>query len=170
MKPPRRAIAAPVMAAAVILFVTAANACSLATPRPFQSDAKLAISGETPPPVPIVSVAQIQRGEYHPGKQYSICADVGFIALAIPADDTTRHLTYQFDLVSGVTEDEIFHNGKAFTTDYEEDGKLLFVFAWLDSPDEAQKPLDLRVRVTAMTKSGLRGNSTEIAIRDPGRR
>lgn len=157
-------------ATCVVLFAGPAAACYLPTPAVFQPDAKFAVAGETAPPAPIVAVSTIQRGEYHPNKTYTGCADIGYVELVIPADDASRKLAYEFDVVSGETRDDIFHNGVAFTTDYEDDGKLHFFFAWFDGTDETQEPLDLKVQVTAITRSGLRSPATEIAIRDPGRR
>ncbi|RJF89725.1 hypothetical protein D3874_24425 [Oleomonas cavernae] len=96
------------------------------------------------------------------------------IVFAVPATAESRDLLYQFELVSGATEDLFFWSTEKTANvgaapAFEHEGKLFFVFPWTDDASQVQEALDLKVRVTAFRRSGLRGGSTEIQVHDPGR-
>jgi hypothetical protein len=151
----------------IVLAVVApgALACSFAQPEEVQFDKALAVKGESAPAKPTFAVDAVYRGSAE--NPNDSCGDTGVIVLSVPADAETRSLAYTFQLLRGEADDLIFFEG-AFKG-FESEGKIAFVFPWVDGADAKQEPLDLTVRITPYRMSGLRGKPTKVSIRDPGR-
>ena len=150
---------------ALLLLSPIAAACSFAQPTPVEFDRNLAKPGDAAPPPPAITIESISRGNARDPRDS--CGDTGVIALSIPATPLNRELAFSFDLVSGETDDLIFQPGHF--TGFEHDGKLLFVFPWVDGASDKQEPLDLTVQVTPYLLSGVAGTATEIHVKDRGR-
>lgn len=153
------------VALAVLLVSPAAAACSFLQPTQVGFDEKLAKPDDVAPPAPAVALVSISRGNADDPRDS--CGDTGVIVLSVPATAENKELAFSFDLVSGTADDLIFQPGHF--TGFEHDGKLLFVFPWVDGASDKQEPLDLVVRVTSYLRSGLTGAATEIRVQDNGR-
>ena len=152
------------LAIVLAAFAPSALACSFAQPDEAEFDKALAKQGEAPPAKPAFAVDAVYRGNAKDPRDS--CGDTGVIVLTVPANAETRSLAYTFELVRGEADDLIFFEG-AFTG-FESEGKIEFVFPWLDGADAKQEPLDLTVRITPYRLSGLKGEPVEVAIRDAG--
>lgn len=147
------------------VFAPGALACSFARPQVMEFDKSPSVRSERPPAKPAFAIAAIHRGNAKDPN--NLCGDTGIIVLSIPANAETRTLAYKFKLVHGEADDMIFFEG-AFIG-FESEGRIEFVFPWLDGAAEKQEPLEWTVRITPYRLSGLKGERTEIVIRDPGR-
>lgn len=147
------------------LWLAPSFACSFVQPEELTFDKALARPGDQPPEAPKVTVHSITRGNADDPR--NSCADIGVVVLAIPATAESRKLAYSFETVSGTADDIIFQLGPS--AGEEEDGRLLFVFPWLDGASRKQEPLDLTVRVTPFRRSGLVGKPIDIRVVDGGR-
>lgn len=145
-------------------FAPGAFACNFARPRLVEFDEALSMQGETPPAKPAFAIDAVYRGNVKDPSDS--CGDTGVIVLSVPANAETRSLAYTFELVRGEADDLIFFEG-AFTG-IENEGKIEFVFPWLDGAHAKQEALDLTVRITPYRLSGLKGEPVEIAVRDAG--
>jgi hypothetical protein len=155
----------PILLLVLALSSPMAFACSFVRPIPVEFDATLAKTGETPPPAPLVTVESITRGNGDdPGDS---CSDTGVVVLSVPATRKTKDIAYTFEIVSGSADDTIFYSVPS--VGFKSKGKYLFVFPWVDGAKSKQEPLNLVVRVTAFRRSGLKGESADVTITDPGR-
>jgi hypothetical protein len=149
----------------LLLLSPIAAACSFIELTPAEFDQGLAKPVDVAPPPPAVAIEAISRGSAN--NPLSSCADTGVAVLSIPATAANKGLVFSFDLVSGNTDDRIFPPG--LFTGFEGNGKIQFVFPWVDGASDKQEPLDLVVRVTPYLHSGLAGAPTEVRIKDNGR-
>lgn len=149
----------------LLLLSPIAAACSFIETTPVEFDRSLAKPGDVAPPSPVVTIEAISRGNAN--NPHSSCADTGVIVLSIPATAANKELVFSFDPVSGEADARIFRAG--YYTGFEENGKFLFVFPWVDGASDKQEPLDLAARVTPYLRSGLAGVPTEVRIKDNGR-
>ena len=108
-------------------------------------------------PEPAVSVDRIERG--HQGDA-GLCADAGILVLKVP----TEMLGYSFELVEGTFDDVVFPEGFVQPT---ERGYLRFV--WLDGNTDRQEPIDVLVKITTMSATGVLSEPLLLRIEDPGR-
>jgi len=134
-------------------------------PEPFNPKKSLVNLKEIKPPAPLAKLYSITRGA--PNGNDS-CSDTGVITITIPATSMSENLIYSFELESGRADDLIFYEG-TYTAGYKDKAFLYFIFPWLDGANARQESLNLKVRITAHTKSGLKGESVLLNITDPGR-
>jgi hypothetical protein len=105
---------------------------------------------------PSVSVENIRRG--HRGDS-GLCADLGFLVLKV----LNARLGYRFEIVEGKL-DGVFPEGFIQPA---APGYLSFV--WVDGNTDAQEPIQIVVKVTAMSKAGHLSEPLMLRIADPGR-
>jgi hypothetical protein len=159
-------LATQVLVAAIIVSPISARACSFPQPEPVEIGTPAPDAPkEAAPRAPLVVVESIGRG--YRGKRADSCADTGVVTLVIDVDEVSRGVVYDFREISGRADDIIFEPG-AVSGGYGV-GKVAFVFPWIDGATHKQEPLDLVVRVTALTRSGVVGGFTDVHLRHPGR-
>jgi hypothetical protein len=140
-------------------------ACSFAQPTPVEFDKSKAKKGESAPAVPKVTLVSVSRG--YADNTGDSCADTGVIVLSVPANAANKSLVYTFEMISGKDVAGIFYTQPIVGVEYK--NSYLFVFPWIDGASGKQEPLNFVVRVTAYRKSGLKGDSVDVKIKDPGR-
>jgi hypothetical protein len=128
------------------------------------ADPSYRYDGEVAPGAPVARVVSIVRGRAPttPGS----CEDAGEISIAVRDDSVRGYYGYEFRQVSGYSPDAIFPSGTYFGGPM--DGELLFVFYWLDLPHKDRRQIDLVVRITPVTRSGLVGAPTELRVVESG--
>jgi len=137
---------------------TDSSACSIFTNRPakfhwFDGHRKL-------PAEPIVEIEEIMRA----GDMGEICTGVAILTITIPIDRSNPAFAYKFELLSG-TPEPIFLDEPVVGVNRVK-GKKTFIFRWIE---QDVVPMNAIVRVTAYSRSGRKGGSSEIRISDPGR-
>jgi len=150
-----------VIGIALALFLTHyANACSFA---PGYQDFLMAPSiyrKDFKPDPPQISVKEIRRGEKgDPG----MCADVGILVLKI--DNFKLNTGYSFTIESGVVEDRIFPEEYIVPVP----GSRELMFVWLDRASYFQEPIQLKVKVVAISLGGTESQPSYVNIEDTGR-
>ena len=135
------------------------TACSIFTNRDAKFHWSLFNGGRQLPTQPTVEVRNIVRA----GDMGEMCNDVAILFLTIPVDTSNPAFAYKFEFVSGSPE-PIFSDNPVFAVF--QDGKQTFTFRWIE---RKALPLGIVVKVTAYTRSGKKGGSTNIEISDPGR-
>jgi hypothetical protein len=107
-------------------------------------------------PAPDVAVETIERG-YDDGGRGS-CSDAGVLVLKVPSDV----LGYRFELVAGSL-DDVFPDGYVRTR---ERGRLRFV--WLDGEHDWQESIDVLLKITTLSATGVVSEPTLLRIRHSG--
>jgi hypothetical protein len=108
-------------------------------------------------PAPDVTVETIERG-YDDGDGGS-CSDAGVLVLTVPSDA----LGYRFELVAGSLEEDVFPSGYVRTR---ERGRLRFV--WLDGEHDWQESIDVLLKITTLSATGVVSEPTLLRIRHSG--
>jgi len=108
-------------------------------------------------PAPDVAVETIERG-YDDGNRGS-CSDAGVLVLTVPSDA----LGYRFELVAGSLDDEVFPDGYVRTR---ERGRLRFV--WLDGEQDWQESIDVLLKITTLSATGVVSEPTLLRVRHSG--
>ncbi|WP_237067477.1 hypothetical protein [Microbulbifer guangxiensis] len=112
------------------------------------------------PESPKITVKKIQRGEKgDPG----MCADAGTLVLTI--DNFRLNTGYQFTIESGVADDQIFPEKYIAPVP----GSRELMFVWLDGASYFQEPIQLKVKVVAISLDGIESQASYVNIEDPGR-
>lgn len=145
-------------------------ACSFAFENWPLPDPPLAIAGEKPPALPPLTIDGVVRGQ----PDGNSCSDLGFITLSAPVDAENITLYYEAEIISSTIPAGIFMSpmkdkGILILTPSIEKNRISMFFLWLDGAKAKQEPVELKIRVTAFRRSGLRGESRELTITDPGR-
>jgi hypothetical protein len=108
-------------------------------------------------PAPDVAVETIERG-YDDGDGGS-CSDAGVLVLTAPSDA----LGYRLELVAGSLDDDVFPDGYVRTR---ERGRLRFV--WLDGEQDWQESIDVLLKITTLSASGVVSEPTLLRVRHSG--
>lgn len=112
------------------------------------------------PEPPKVTVKKIERGEKgDPG----MCADAGVLVLKI--DNFKLNTGYSFTIESGTVEDKIFPEDYIAPVP----GSRELMFVWLDGASNFQEPIDLKIKVVAVSLGGTESEPSYVKIEDPGR-
>ncbi|TLM73953.1 hypothetical protein ACONUD_02700 [Microbulbifer harenosus] len=136
------------------------HACSFApgyqkflmAPSIYRKDAK--------PEAPKITVKEIRRGEKgDPG----MCADAGILVLKI--ENFKLNTGYSFTIENGVAEDSIFPEDYIAPVP----GSRELMFVWLDGASYFQEPIELKVKVVAISLGGTESQPGYVKIEDPGR-
>jgi hypothetical protein len=149
-----------------LLASSLAAACSFAPPDYVEVEPRVARAGEPVPPAPAIGVAGVSRGN---GDEPQLsCSDLGVVSLWMPDDAATAATIVVFDVLSSTAAESIVPD-RPMRAGPARDGRRYFVFPWIDGADDAQEPLRMRIRATALSATGARGGSTMIEVDDPGR-
>ena len=108
-------------------------------------------------PAPQISVEKIERG-YRGGNDS--CSDLGTLVLKVPESVAG----YAFEIVAGN-----FDGDMPFPAGFVQPavrGQLRFV--WLDGPKSPQEPLNVLVKITAVSATGVLSEPLFLRIQDPG--
>ena len=140
-------------------FSTDGSACSIFTNKAAKFHWSLFSGSKKLPSQPTVEIDGIIRA----GDMGDVCSDVAILTLTIPIDTINSAFAYKFELVSGDPE-PIFRDQPVLPV--LRDGKQYFIFRWIES---RALPLDVVVKVTAYSRSGKQGGSTNFKISDAGR-
>jgi|SRR6188768_723990 len=154
----RRSMALAVVGTLLAMRTSAAIACSFAPGYEAFLPGPVMRPSPTLAPAPAVSVEGIRRGTNgDPG----MCADAGVLVLKVPR----AAQGYSFELVEGRFDDQVFPQGFVQPT---RPGYLTFV--WLDGNTDVQEPIDVVVKVTAISNIGVLSEPLLLKIEHPGRR
>jgi hypothetical protein len=147
-----------IVAVLALIAADAASACSPARGyRPFLSVPTSSRAAALSPP-PRVTVDKIERGY---GDSNVDCSNLGVLVLKVPAETIAG---YTFEIVTGRFDSEIpFPRGfvQPITR-----GQLRFV--WLDGANSPQEPLDVVVKITALSATGALSEPKYLRVQDPG--
>ena len=116
--------------------------------------------GERAPPAPVARVVSIKRGAKP--DVFGSCDDAGEITIAVRDDSPRGYFAYEFRQISGTAPDEIFPSGAYFGGSTGKE--LQFNFYWFDPPVKNRQEVNLVVRITPITQSGLVGEATELQV------
>jgi hypothetical protein len=108
-------------------------------------------------PPPQISVEKVERGY---GGSDDSCSDLGTLVLKVPESVAG----YAFEIVAGN-----FDNDVPFPAGFVQPairGHLRFV--WVDGPKSPQEPLNVLVKITAMSATGALSEPLFLRIQDPG--
>jgi hypothetical protein len=135
-----------------------ASACSLV--RSYEPFRLPTIRYTDPAPAPDVRVADIKRG--HSGST-TACANVGSVLVSVPAGDAG----YSFEVIESRGPRIVFPAGFVRSSSgYAQPANLRFY--WDDGATDAQEPIELRVKVTAMSRDGVFTDPVVLKIEHPG--
>lgn len=113
-------------------------------------------SESAPAAAPVVTVERIVRGRVG---EAGTCAELGFLTLKVPHEV----LGFRIEPVSGNLGRTVFPEG---FVQPREQGRLGFV--WLDGNTDAQEPIDVVVRVSALSPDGVVSEPVQLRITHPG--
>jgi len=89
-----------------------------------------------------------------------MCADLGFLVLNVPK----QAQGYSFELVEGRFE------GMSFPTGFVQPTRLGYLsFVWVDGNTDRQEPINVIVKIIAMSSTGVLSEPLLLKIEDPGR-
>jgi hypothetical protein len=109
-------------------------------------------------------VAEVHRGR--PAKRgESTCSESAWVTIVIKDESPGVPYIFSFKQVSGTAPDEMFSPGAYSGATYADGGRA-FVFHWPDINPKNSPALDLVVRITPFTRSGIEGPSTDLVVRD----
>ena len=145
----------------VVLFCISGKSfpCSFAPGyKPFLMVPSIYAEDKSPEP-PKVSIQEIERGRKgDPG----MCADAGILVLKI--ENYKRNTGYLFTIEEGEAEDRMFPEKYIVPVP----GKKELTFVWLDGAYDLQEPLNLKVKVVAVSLSGAESQPSYIKVEHPG--
>jgi len=138
----------------VVVISHISYACS-----PVQTRTPFVITGEkSPNPVtPTFKVTSILRGQRG---SFGSCADTGQLILSLK--ETPKYEQgYLFEIVDGKFEEKEIFQGmvKAFRNDITD-----FYFAWFDGNSNKQEPINIKVKITAVSLSGVKSKPQFLQI------
>jgi hypothetical protein len=137
-----------------------ASACSLARSyEPFRLRSTIR-HAETNDPAPEVHVEEIKRGR---SGDATACANWGSVLIGVPAGD----VGYSFEPIEGSVSRIAFPVGYVQSIrGYARPAYLRFY--WDDGATDDQEPIEIFVRVTAMSRDGVLSEPMVLRIEDPG--
>ncbi|MCH9692679.1 MAG: hypothetical protein K0U59_11580 [Gammaproteobacteria bacterium] len=112
-----------------------------------------------PPKAPEIEVVSVRRGNIGDS---GMCADLGLVVFRVK--DRQRHTGYLFEVVEGSDKSEIIPNGIISSVEDSE-----FRFPWLDGATEYQEPIELKIKVTAISTLGVESQPSYFWFKDRGR-
>lgn len=116
------------------------------------------------PTIPMFKLSHIGRGE--DDGNHGSCSDAGVITLklqSIPIVDQG----YIFEIIEGSFEDTLFDTAPVILNDLIED-KSTYSFIWFDGNSDEQEPINIKVKITAVSKSGHQSAPQYVDIKHPG--
>jgi hypothetical protein len=148
-----------------LIFLTLISYNALAC-SPHQPTGLFEVTGiESPKPVtPDFVVGGISRG-HDDGNSVS-CSDAGVISLKLkttPSNPTG----YLFEMLENDFEDQLFISKPiSILEDYDKNSP--FYFRWLDGSNEVQEPINIAIKIIAVSKTGDKSTPQYLKITHPG--
>lgn len=120
--------------------------------------------GTVAPKKPSFKVLNIERGT--DDGNLGSCSDAGILTL-YQNEPYQDNVGYKFEVVSGNLDDTIFQSDaiKAVSSLEKEH---LYKFVWLDGSTKVQEPIDIKIKVIAVSVSGTESEPSYIEVMHPG--
>jgi len=150
-----------IIVAALIFFSSSSFACSFVQmTEDFDIDAEFAPTPMTPNFV----VEKIVRGS--DDGNIGSCSDAGILTLK-RKNSPENPTGYIFEILTGEFEDQLFYPEPVRATErFEQEG--LYKFVWLDGSNDEQEPINIEVKIVALSKSGERSKPQILKVTHPG--
>lgn len=116
------------------------------------------------PNIPSFELSHIGRGE--DDGNHGSCSDAGVISLTLKKIPLNEQ-GYIFEIVEGSFEDTLFDSAPVIINDLIED-KSTYSFIWFDGNSDEQEPINIKVKITAVSKSGHQSAPQYVDIKHPG--
>ncbi|RRS06942.1 hypothetical protein EAG18_19350 [Pseudoalteromonas sp. J010] len=121
-------------------------------------------NGTTEPVKPVFEVDGVHRGT--DDGNHGSCSDVGSIVLKLKNIPTIEQ-GYIFELVEGTFEDTLFSDKAITLADFLEE-KDEYYFVWFDGNSEEQEAFDIKIKITAVSESGIKSEPQYLKVSHPG--
>ena len=116
------------------------------------------------PDNPSFSVKKVHRGK--DDGNFASCSDAGIITLKLDPEQNAG-MGYIFEIVEGEFEDQLFTGEPITATEhYAKDG--LYKFLWLDGSSDEQEPINIVVKIQAVSKTGEKSSPQLLNVSHPG--
>lgn len=117
------------------------------------------------PNKPKPSVVSIKRG-FNDGN-FASCSDAGILVISFNEDNPRQNTGYVFELVDGSFDDRVFPDTiVSVASDREAKNEVMFV--WLDGSRNYQEAIDVKVKIKAISITGVESEPTTLHIEHPG--
>lgn len=113
---------------------------------------------------PSFKVDSIHRGT--DDGNHGSCSDAGSIVLKLKNIPTIEQ-GYIFELVEGTFEDTLFSDKAITLADFLEE-KDKYYFVWFDGNSEEQEAFDIKIKITAVSESGIKSEPQYLNVSHPG--
>jgi hypothetical protein len=144
----------------ILLFSNAIFACSLApSMESFVINPGYHLTKK--PLKPRFELIKVKRG-YDDGN-YASCSDAGIITIKAISKYTSNAVAYKFEIVAGELEDSVFPEGAVQSLNGNE-----FYFVWLDGSSNKQEPIEIILKIVALSPSGIESEPSLLRISHPG--
>ncbi|MEM7431984.1 MAG: hypothetical protein AAF351_08590 [Pseudomonadota bacterium] len=116
------------------------------------------------PDAPDVWLHSIERGSND--GDYASCSDAGVVSFGVDSADSAKTFGFIFEVEYGEFPDAVFPD-EALTPQEYSDGSFRIHFFWLDLPRGHSRvsPIDARISVRAISRTGVEGPKTYIDIK-----
>ncbi|OBT09585.1 hypothetical protein A9267_20780 [Shewanella sp. UCD-FRSSP16_17] len=143
------------------LFTFEALACSMMpTSKYFDITGKDTIE----PVTPVFELDGVHRGT--DDGNHGSCSDAGSIILKLKNIPNIEQ-GYIFEIVEGTFEDTLFTDKAITLADFLEE-KDKYFFVWFDGNSEEQEAFDIRIKITAVSESGIKSEPQYLNVSHPG--
>jgi len=119
---------------------------------------------EIQPIKPTFVVNHIGRGE--DDGNHGSCSDAGMISLKLNEKPPLKQ-GYIFEIVEGEFEDSLFDGTPVIINDLIEN-KSTYSFIWFDGNSDEQEPINIKVKIIAVSNSGHKSTPQYVVIKHPG--
>lgn len=116
------------------------------------------------PIIPAFELSHIGRGKYD--GNHGSCSDAGVVSLKLKEMPSIEQ-GYIFEITEGTFEDTLFDTGPVIINDLIED-KSTYSFIWFDGNSDEQEPINIKVKIIAVSRSGHQSAPQFIEIKHPG--
>ncbi|WP_105168164.1 hypothetical protein [Pseudoalteromonas sp. T1lg23B] len=120
--------------------------------------------GTTEPVKPVFEVDGVHRGT--DDGNHGSCSDAGSIVLKLKNVPTIEQ-GYIFELIEGTFEDTLFSDKAITLADFLEE-KDKYYFVWFDGNSEEQEVFDIKIKITAVSESGIKSEPQYLNVSHPG--
>ena len=120
--------------------------------------------GTTEPVTPAFELDRVQRGT--DDGNHGSCSDAGTIILKLKNMPNIEQ-GYIFELVDSTFEDILFSNKAITLADFLVD-KDKYYFVWFDGNSEEQEAFDITIKITAVSRSGVKSDPQYLKVAHPG--
>jgi hypothetical protein len=121
-------------------------------------------NGTTESVKPVFEVEGVHRGT--DDGNHGSCSDAGSIVLKLKNIPTIEQ-GYISELVEGTFEDTLFSDKAITLVDFLEE-KDKYYFVWFDGNSEEQEAFDIKIKLTAVSESGINSEPQYLNVSHPG--